>query len=125
MGNNWDPISDEFFKTGSVGAIGISESDPNVVYVGMASLRFAETFRTVTAFTNQPTREKHGSKSDLPTPARYLACAFILEIPTSFMWGPSVTCLGLTKSAACFAQPTAARIGRRFSIAVRRRAQRI
>ena len=34
-GNNWDPISDEFFKTGSVGAIGISESDPNVVYVGM------------------------------------------------------------------------------------------
>jgi photosystem II stability/assembly factor-like uncharacterized protein len=34
-GNNWEPISDEFFKTGSVGAIGISESDPNVVYVGM------------------------------------------------------------------------------------------
>ena len=34
-GNNWDPISDEFFKTGSVGAIGISESDPNVIYVGM------------------------------------------------------------------------------------------
>src|SRR6185369_6300910 len=28
-GNNWDPISDEFFKTGSVGAIGVSESDPN------------------------------------------------------------------------------------------------
>jgi len=34
-GNNWQPISDEYFKTGSVGAIGISESDPNVVYVGM------------------------------------------------------------------------------------------
>jgi photosystem II stability/assembly factor-like uncharacterized protein len=34
-GNNWDPISDEVFKTGSVGAIGISESDPNVVFVGM------------------------------------------------------------------------------------------
>jgi photosystem II stability/assembly factor-like uncharacterized protein len=34
-GINWEPISDEYFKTGSVGAIGISESDPNVVYVGM------------------------------------------------------------------------------------------
>ncbi|HEY3136780.1 MAG TPA: glycosyl hydrolase [Blastocatellia bacterium] len=34
-GVNWEPVSDEYFKTGSVGAIGISESDPNVVYVGM------------------------------------------------------------------------------------------
>ena len=34
-GINWEPVSDEYFKTGSVGAIGIAESDPNVVYVGM------------------------------------------------------------------------------------------
>jgi len=34
-GINWAPISDDDFKTGSVGAIGVSESDPNVVYVGM------------------------------------------------------------------------------------------
>jgi photosystem II stability/assembly factor-like uncharacterized protein len=34
-GINWASISDEDFKTGSVGAIGVSESDPNVVYVGM------------------------------------------------------------------------------------------
>jgi len=34
-GINWDNVSDEYFKTGSVGAIGIAESDPNVVYVGM------------------------------------------------------------------------------------------
>ncbi len=34
-GNNWEPISDGFMKTGSVGAIGVAESDPNVVYVGM------------------------------------------------------------------------------------------
>ncbi|HEU5250019.1 MAG TPA: glycosyl hydrolase, partial [Thermoanaerobaculia bacterium] len=34
-GSNWQPVSDKFFKTGSVGAIGIAESDPNVVYVGM------------------------------------------------------------------------------------------
>jgi photosystem II stability/assembly factor-like uncharacterized protein len=35
MGVSWRNISDEFFKTGSVGAIAVAESDPNVVYVGM------------------------------------------------------------------------------------------
>ncbi len=34
-GVSWEPVSDAFFKTGSVGAIGVAESDPNVVYVGM------------------------------------------------------------------------------------------
>jgi len=34
-GINWLPVSDEYFKTGSVGAIGVAESDPNVIYVGM------------------------------------------------------------------------------------------
>jgi len=34
-GLNWKCISDGFFKTGSVGAIAVSESDPNVIYVGM------------------------------------------------------------------------------------------
>jgi len=34
-GSNWQPISDKDFKTGSVGAIGIAESDPNVIYAGM------------------------------------------------------------------------------------------
>lgn len=38
MGITWKNISDGFFKTGSVGAIAVSESDPNVVYVGMASM---------------------------------------------------------------------------------------
>ena len=35
MGLSWRNISDGFFKTGTVGAIAVAESDPNVVYVGM------------------------------------------------------------------------------------------
>jgi photosystem II stability/assembly factor-like uncharacterized protein len=35
MGITWHNISDGFFKTGSVGAVAVAESDPNVVYVGM------------------------------------------------------------------------------------------
>jgi photosystem II stability/assembly factor-like uncharacterized protein len=35
-GVNWEPISDgSVFGTGSVGAIGLSDSDPNTIYVGM------------------------------------------------------------------------------------------
>jgi len=34
-GGTWSPISDAFFKTGSVGALAVAESDPNIVYAGM------------------------------------------------------------------------------------------
>lgn len=34
-GANWTSVSDKDFKTGSVGAIAVAESDPNVVYAGM------------------------------------------------------------------------------------------
>ena len=34
-GQSWHNISDGYFKTGSVGAVTVSESHPNVVYVGM------------------------------------------------------------------------------------------
>ena len=33
-GSNWEVLSDKDFRTGSIGAIAVSESDPNVVYVG-------------------------------------------------------------------------------------------
>ncbi|MBK9567660.1 MAG: glycosyl hydrolase [Saprospiraceae bacterium] len=35
MGLNWRNISDGYFKTGSVGAVAVAESDPNIIYVGM------------------------------------------------------------------------------------------
>ena len=34
-GMSWFNISDGYFKTGSVGAVAVAESDPNVIYVGM------------------------------------------------------------------------------------------
>ena len=34
-GQRWENISDGFFETGSVGAVAVSESDPNIVYCGM------------------------------------------------------------------------------------------
>ncbi len=34
-GQHWKNVSDKYFKTGSVGAVAVSESNPNVIYVGM------------------------------------------------------------------------------------------
>lgn len=34
-GQHWKNISDGYFKTGSVGVVSVSESHPNIVYVGM------------------------------------------------------------------------------------------
>ncbi len=36
-GRNWVNISDGFFATGSIGAMDVAESDPNVIYVGTGS----------------------------------------------------------------------------------------
>ena len=34
-GQTWVPVGDDYFKTGSVGAVEISQSNPNIIYVGM------------------------------------------------------------------------------------------
>src|ERR1700677_4057723 len=33
-GISWQPISDAYFKTGSVGAIAVFQADPKILYVG-------------------------------------------------------------------------------------------
>jgi photosystem II stability/assembly factor-like uncharacterized protein len=37
-GITWRPVSDSFFKTSSVGAVAVAESNPDVVYVGMGEV---------------------------------------------------------------------------------------
>lgn len=36
-GQSWDNVSDEHFHVGSIGAIAVADSDPNVIYVGTGS----------------------------------------------------------------------------------------
>jgi photosystem II stability/assembly factor-like uncharacterized protein len=38
-GTTWKPMSDRFFGSSSVGAIGVCEADPDVVYVGMGEVQ--------------------------------------------------------------------------------------
>ena len=37
FGNNWSNISDGFFKSPSIGAINVFQSNPDIVYVGTGS----------------------------------------------------------------------------------------
>jgi photosystem II stability/assembly factor-like uncharacterized protein len=37
-GINWQPVGDTFFKTSSVGALAVAESNPDIVYVGMGEV---------------------------------------------------------------------------------------
>ncbi len=43
-GITWNPITDGFVKTGSVGAIAVAPSDPNVIYVGMGEADIRSNF---------------------------------------------------------------------------------
>jgi photosystem II stability/assembly factor-like uncharacterized protein len=43
-GISWVPVTDGFVKTGSVGAIAVAPSDPNVVYVGMGEADVRSNF---------------------------------------------------------------------------------
>lgn len=36
-GQTWAPVTDRFFQAGSIGAVAVADSDPNVVYVGTGS----------------------------------------------------------------------------------------
>jgi photosystem II stability/assembly factor-like uncharacterized protein len=36
-GRNWVNVSDSYFETGSIGAIQVADSDPNIIYVGTGS----------------------------------------------------------------------------------------
>ncbi len=43
-GLTWNPITDGYVKTGSVGAIAVAPSDPNVIYVGMGEACIRSNF---------------------------------------------------------------------------------
>ncbi len=43
-GITWEPISDGYFKRGSVGAIAVSDPDPDIVYVGMGEACIRNNF---------------------------------------------------------------------------------
>ena len=62
-GAYWENISDGYFKTSAVGAIGVSDSDPNVIYVGMGECNVAVPRLQWTAQADGVYRSTDGGRS--------------------------------------------------------------
>jgi hypothetical protein len=77
-GNTWTNVSDGFFNSGSLGAIAVSESDPNVVYAGMG-----EGHQVEMECIKAQMQEKPGSTLALNPHFILAKFKFILMIP---MW---------------------------------------
>ena len=113
-GITWRPITDGFVKTGSVGAIAVAPSDPNVIYVGMGeacirsnfshgdgvykSLDAGRTWKHVGLAGLAPDRQNRGPPAGRRHRVRRRARTSVRT---------------RTRSAACSARATAARPGRR------------
>jgi hypothetical protein len=116
-GVNWEPVSDKFFKTGSVGAIDVSQSDPNVVYVGMGESPVRGNVSHGDGVYKSTDGGKTGSPSvsgfatDRPRPRASKGTRILFMSPQWDISGARA------KSAAFFAQGTAARRGRTFCFA--------
>ena len=95
-GSNWENVSDKDFKTGSVGAIAVSESDPNVVYVGMgeaadpgqrlARRRRLEVHRR-RALLEERRTEGHAADRADPDPSDEPDIVYVAAL--GHVWGPN------------------------------------
>ena len=63
FGNTWNPIFDDQ-TSGSVGALAVAASDPNIIYVGSGEGLQRPDLATATASTNPLMRAKPGFTSD-------------------------------------------------------------
>src|SRR5947208_10269063 len=81
----WENVSDGFFKRASVGAIAVSDSDPNVVYVGMGET----TIRGNVSHGDGVYKSTDGGRSwthlGLRKPGILIKFAIILRIPIQYM----------------------------------------
>ena len=125
-GSSWEPITDGQIKTGSVGAIAVAESDPNVIYAGMGEPDIrgnASPGDGVYKSNDAGKTWKHVGPGRHPADRRGSHSS--RRIPTSSMWPRWAINSDPTSSAASIARMTAARPGNRSSRAGPRRARSI
>ena len=67
FGQSWRPVSDGYFATGSIGAIRVADSDPNIVYVGTGSDGIRSNVITAAVCTSPATVARHGPLPDCAT----------------------------------------------------------
>jgi hypothetical protein len=115
-GRTWFPIADDpvtGIPIGSIGAIAVAPSDPNIVYVGTANPTFVASTLMVSDCSSRPMRARLGITSDSPTLAKSGRSSSTPLTQTASTSPPSAMSTKPILSAACIARSTAARHERR------------
>ena len=115
-GQNWANISDKFFKVGSIGAIAVADSDPNVVYVGTGSSQPRETSRPASESTDRWMEAIAGNTSDLKRRVKSGASVSTLATRIWSMSPPWATSLDPTRNGECIDPGTVGVPGSAFTI---------
>ena len=104
-------MSDGYLKTSSVGALAVSDSDPNVIYAGMGESTIRADVSHGNGVYKSTDRAGAGCISASPTPGTSARSASIHATPTACTWPRSGTPSAPTRNAACTAPPTGERAG--------------
>ena len=113
-GITFEPIFDDQ-PNASIGDIGLSRSDPNVLYVGTGRPTTGTALRGERGCSRAPMAERAGPTSVLPRPGTSPGWWCTPPIPTSSMSRPWATCGVSTRSAASTRRLTGAPRGTRSS----------
>ena len=116
-GQTWEGLTDNYFG-GTVGAIAVAESDPNVIYAGEGEQTLRNNVSSGWGVWKS-TDAGVGNTLVFAIPNTFHAFAFIQKIRMLFMLLPLEIYGSPTKCVACFAVRMEDKPGRRFYISMK------
>ena len=119
-GQYWVPITDGQINVGSVGAIAVSQSEPDVIYIGTASPNCVIAFLGATACTSQSMAVTPGNMSAWQRHGISRGFVFIPRIRIWSTFLQLATRLDPVRIAASIAARMAGKPGSRFSSSMSR-----
>ena len=121
-GHTWKPIFDDQ-PTGSIGALAVAPSNPEIIYVGSGEGLQRPTCRPVMEYTSRPMAAKHGGTWVFATHNRLAQSLSIPGIQVSSTSLQSVIRTARTKNGECFGPMTAEKRGTESYIRTRTQEQ--
>ena len=116
FGNTWTPIFDDAASSGSVGAIAVAPSNPNILYVGSGEGLQRPDLAIGDGMYKSTDAGKHGHTWDCATRSRSPRSLWIRKTRSACTLRRKAIPMDRTRSEEFFAQAMAGRVGRRSYI---------